>query len=495
MNKTRRITAVILTLVIIFTAFTTSTFAAGTQVNDQTEYLESVREIIRQKYNGQIPEEEMEKATTLKGIFDTLDDYSEFMTSEEFDAFVSSLSGSIEGIGIQPAILDKDKYATVIKVFRNTPAWEAGILTGDQIAEVDGESVEGQPAEDVTDRIQGIPGTRVKLGLIRQGFKDLVRVEVTRAEIDIPSVHYEIRGDIGYIQIDLFGENTYSGVDEALGYFDGKNITRVVLDLRNNGGGYVDQAVKVARRFVPEGLITTLDYKDEGVKDETYYSSLKKPRYKLAVLVNEYSASASEILTGAVKDTKAGVVVGTKTFGKAKVQTFTPILSFEAFESLNRDNEIKSADASNFIYMIDDTQLAGWGKMTTGLYYTPNGDCIDLEGIEPNVRVTAQEPAGSSVQVNLMEPLSLTVKPNLGAKYFDVYIAEHILKLLKYDVDEPDMILDNKTVQAIKKFQKDNKVYSYGVLDYCTQKLLNDRLAAMKVIKDPVYSKAAQLIK
>ncbi len=493
MNKSRRFTAAVLTLVIIFTAFTTGTFAAGTQVNDQTEYLESVRELIRQKYNGQIPEEAMEKATTLKGIFDTLDDYSEFMTQQEFDTFVSSLSGSVEGIGIQTSHLEKDEYVTVIKVFRDTPAWKAGILTGDRIAEVDGEAASGQPPEDVLDKIKGIPGTKVKLGLIRQGSKDLVRVEVTRAKIDIPSVHYEIRGTVGYIQIDFFGENTYDGVDQALKYFDGKNIARVVLDLRNNGGGYLDQAVKVAQRFVPEGLITTLDYKEEGINDITYYSTLKKPRYKLAVLVNEYTASASEILTGAVKDTKAGVVVGTKTFGKAKVQTFTPILSLEAFTSLN--SETRSADASNFIYMLDDTQLAGWGKMTTGLYYTPNGDCIDLKGIEPNVKVANQEPAGSSIPVNQMEPLSLTVKPNLGSKYFDVYTAEYILKLLKYNVDEPDMILDSKTVEAIKEFQKDSKVYSYGVLDYCTQKLLNDRLAAMKAVKDPVYSKAAELIK
>ena len=503
MIKSTRFTAVILTLVIIFTAFTTGTFAAEPQVNRQTqftdteqaEYLESVRELVRQKYNGQIPEEAMEKATTLKGIFDTLDDYSEFMTPEEFEAFYSTLSGSVDGIGIEPALLEKEKYITVIKVFKDSPAFKAGMLTGDQIAEVDGKSVAGQSFEDVIGKIRGTAGTKVKLGLIRQGLKDLVRVELTRAKVDVPSVHYEIRGNIGYILLDLFGENTYSGVEEALRYFDGKNITRVVLDLRNNGGGYVDQAVKVARCFVPEGLITTLDYKEEGINDETYYSTLDKLKYKLAVLVNENSASASEILTGAIKDTKAGVVVGTKTFGKAKVQTFTPVLSLEAFESLNRDNEIKSANASKFIYMLDDSQLAGWAKMTTGLYYTPNGDCIDLKGIEPNVKVTDQKPTRSNMPVNLIDPLTLTVKPKPGSNYFDVYTAEHILKLLEYNVDEPDMIFDNKTVAAIKKFQKDNRVYSYGVLDYCTQKLLNDRLSAMKVIKDPVYSKAAQLIK
>lgn len=503
MNKLKRLSAYILSLVIILTAFNTSAYAAETLVNKQSqaasqkEYLESVRELVRQKYNGQIPEEAFEKAATLKDIFETLDDYSVFMTPKEYDDFTGRLSGSVEGIGFHPVFEEKDKYVSVGIVIKNSPAWKAGVLSGDQISTVDGESVAGQPLDSVIGKIKGIPGTKVRLGLIRQGVKNILQFEITRARIDVPTVHYEIRGgNTGYIKLDSFSENTGSGVAEALKYFDAKKITKVALDLRNNGGGYAEQAAEVAQYFVPKGLITKLDFKDEATPDETYYSSLAKLKYKLAVLVNENSASASEILTGAIKDTKAGIVVGNKTFGKAKVQSFFPILDAQTFENVNQDNEIKKVNALDFFaYMPSDAGIAGWGKMTVGLYYTPNGDCIDLKGIEPNVKVTDTKLTETSIPVNMLEPLTVTVKPKAGAKYVDVYYTELILKLMKYNVGKPDMTLDSRTVAAIKKFQKDNGVYSYGELDFCTQKLLNNRLSAMKQIKDPVYAKAAQLLK
>jgi carboxyl-terminal processing protease len=228
------------------------------------------------------------------------------------------------------------------------------------------------------------------------------------------------------------------------------------------------------------------------VQDIPYYSTLAETKYKLAVLVNENSASASEILTGAIKDTKAGVIIGTKTFGKAKVQGFIPILSPEAYERLNKDNENKLVDALE-IGNAYESDLLGWTKMTIGMYYTPNGNLIDLKGIEPNVKVT--ESKTDILPINLIEPLSATVKPSLGTQYMDVYYAECILKYLKYSIDAPDYTLDAKTVAAIKKFQKDSKVGSYGVLDFTTQKLLNVKLDTLKQKQDAVYAKAVEVLK
>lgn len=501
MNKLKRFSAVILSLAILMSVFSLSSVSAEgqgtgqTQLTLQEEYLESARDFIRQKYNGVIPTDALSKAATLNEMFDILDDYSVFFSADEFYSFVGSLAGSVEGVGVQVNQEEKAKYITIAKVYKNSPAWNAGVLSGDQIAEVDGASVAGQALDAVVAKVKGPAGTKVRLGLLRQGEKDIITLEMARASVNIPSVHYEARGAIGYILIDSFSSNTHSGVAEALKSFDDKKITKVVLDLRNNPGGYVDQAVQLAQLFVPQGLITKLDFKDSSQTDETYYSSLSSLKYKLAVLVNENSASASEIFTGAVKDTKAGIVVGSKTFGKAKVQAFYPILNPGAFESLNKVRNPKSVNAYDFTYEPEDSQLAGWAKLTTGLYYTPNGDCIDLKGIEPNVKVEDQKLTEDKVPVNLLEPLTVTVKPRLGTKYTDVFYAEHILKLLNYNVDKPDVTLDSKTVAAIKKFQKDNKVYSYGVLDFCTQKLLNSRLASLKQVKDPVYAKAVQLIK
>jgi len=492
MKNFKRFTAGVLAIALTFTVFCNSAFAADTQTQENSinaDYLKEVMELIQQKYNGNITEKDLLEST-IKGMFGSMDQYTMFLNQDEFNSFYGSLEGAVEGVGVQ--VQFADNYVVVMKVFPDSPAQNAGILTGDKIVEVNGESVVGKQLEDVITKVKGPAGTTVKLGMLRQGIKDILTLEMERAQVTAPSVKYEVRGDIGYIQIDSFALNAYSGVAEALNFFDGKRITKVVLDLRNNPGGYVDQAVAVAKRFVPKGLITKLDYKDASTQDEAYYSTLEKTKYKLAVLVNENSASAAEILTGAIKDTKAGVIIGTKTFGKAKVQDAIPILTPEAYERLNKDNENKSVNVYDFINVLDSDVL-GYSKMTVGLYYTPNGECIDLKGIEPNVTVQATSPSG--IQVNLLEPVTVTVKPSLGTQYMDVLYAECILKLLKYDVDTPDFTLDKKTFAAIKKFQKDSKVYSYGVLDYTTQKLLNDKLAALKQTQDAEYAKAVELLK
>lgn len=487
--------AIALTLNIIFC---TSAFAVEEQIQTQAqensinaEYLESVMGLIQQKYNGNINEKALIEST-IKGMFGSMDQYTMFLNQNEFNSFYESLGGAVEGVGIQAQFADN--YVVVLKVFSNSPAQKAGMFSGDKIAEVDGESVVGKQLDDVIEKIKGPAGTTVKLGILRQGVKDILTLEMERAQVIVPSVKYEVRGDIGYILIDSFAANAYSGVSEALNLFDSKQITKVVLDLRNNLGGYVDQAVEVAKYFVPKGLITKLDYKDVNMEDESYYSSLEKTKYELAVLVNENSASAAEILTGAIKDTKAGVIIGNKTFGKAKVQDAIPILTPEAYERLNRNNDNKTVNAFDFTD-VQESDVLGYSKMTIGMYYTPDGLCIDLKGIEPNIEVKAASPSGSGIQVNLLEPVTVTVKPVLGTQYMDVQYAECILKLLKYDVDTPDVTFDKKTFAAIKKFQKDNKVYSYGVLDFTTQKLLNKHLDTLKQTQDAAYAKAAEVLK
>lgn len=490
MKKFTRFTGILLALMLMLTIFSGNTFAADVQPGS-AQYLQDVRKLINQKYNGVIDEEALSKAASINEMFELLDDYSGFYTPEEYNSMMSSLEGSVEGVGIG---VDYDgKYVSVLKVYDNSPAKKAGVLPGDKIAQVNGVPVSGKPMEDVISMVKGLAGTTVKVGFIRQGVKDLITLEMERARVDIPSVHYEIRNNTGYIYIITFSSNAYRGVTEALKYFDGKKITKVILDLRNNPGGYADQAAKIARYFVPKGLITTLDYKDEADPDISYYSDLEKPKYKLAVLVNENSASASEILTGAIKDTNAGIIIGNKTFGKAKVQLSFPILTNEAYDRLNQGMEHTSVNA----FEIPDafpSDLLGWGKMTIGLYYTPNGTCIDLKGIEPDVKV-AEPKDENHIPVNMVEPLTAAVKPSLGALYTDVFYAECILKLLQYDVDKPDRNLDKKTFEAIKNFQKDNKLYSYGVLDFSTQRLLNEKLADLKVSRDAAYAKAVQLLK
>ncbi len=486
MNKLKRITGILLAISISITVFTSTAFAADSKSTDG-EYLQSVIDLIKQKYNGKITDDELLQGA-LKGMFDTLDQYSAYYTPEEFDDFYGSLEGAVEGVGISIEVIDKNFI--INKVFASSPAKKAGVLSGDRIVQVNGEAVQGKELDEVVSKIKGTAGTKVKLGLMRQGTKNMITLEMSRAQIDLPTVHYEIRGNIGYILIDSFSQNTSKGLSEALSFLDSKKITSVVLDLRNNPGGYLEQAIEVAQNFVPKGLITTIDYKDSSLEDKKYYSQLEKIKYKLAVLVNENTASAAEILTGAIKDTKAGVVIGTKTFGKAKVQESLPILSDDAYDKYNDGNEKKSANAYDFNSYTTD--LSGWAKMTIGLYYTPNGNCIDLKGIEPDIKIKESTPSG--IRVNLLEPMSLTVKPSLGTHYYDVLNAECALKLLKYDIGTPDYILDVKSVEAIKKFQKSNKLSSSGNLDFATQKLLNNKINEIKQKQDAVYTKAVSEI-
>ena len=445
------------------------------------DYLQGVIDIIKQKYNGEVTDQKLIEAA-IKGMTEALDPYSTYFTQEEFDAYYNTFQGSVEGIGVQ--VIQDGDYVQIIKAFPGSSAMQAGILPGDKIFEVDGINVVGKQLEDVVSKVKGQPGTKVKLGILRSGTKKYF--EIVRAKISVPSVSSDIRGDIGYIKIDSFTETTATGVNQALSAFDKKKITKVVLDLRDNGGGLVDAAVSVAQNFIPKGVVTTLKFKDPTQQDITYTSSLEKLKYKVAVLVNQNSASASEILTGAIKDTKAGVVIGTKTFGKSKVQTFTPIITDEAFNKYNTDGNLALDPYINGHF----TNVGGWIKLTTGMYYTPNGESIDLKGIEPNIKVDNYKV--ESIDVNSIDQLTAAKPLALNAESIDVLNAEAILKLLNYSVDTPDVKLDTKTQDALKKFQKDAKINVTGKLDITSQQLLNNKLNALKLKIDTQYSRAVQ---
>ena len=493
MLKMKKILLFIMVLAICFSALMPPTYAADTQTataadDTSAQYLKSVMDLIKKKYNGNVTDEQLVNAA-MKGMLTSLDDYSTFMTQSEYDSFYGAFQGSVVGIGILAQQIDG--YVSIVKVYDGSPAQKAGVLSGDKIVEVNGKSVAGQDLDTVTSKVKGPQGTKVTVGFQRQGYKNIITYEMTRSAVNIPSVTYQKRGDIGYLAINSFGYTTCYEVNEALSFFDEQKITKIVLDLRDNLGGLVESAIEVARLFVPKGLITRVEYKDPALTNWSYYSYLEQTKYKLAVLVNENTASSAEILTGAIKDSKAGTIIGTKTFGKAKVQNFTPILSTDAYNKYNQGKTGKTVNAQE-TDATDTDELAGYAKMTIGMYYTPNGDCIDLKGITPDI--TVAESTASSIDVKAIPELSKTVKPKLGTEYYDVLSAEWILKLLNYSVDTPDMKFDAKTEAAVKSFQKDNKLSSYGVLDFTTQKLLNDRLAILKEKLDKQYSKAAEVL-
>lgn len=469
---------------------------ASTAAKDESdlEYLQSVMDMIREQYKGDLTDSQLVEGA-VGGMLNSLDDYTTYYTPKEADSFISSVTGVFGGIGISMEI--SDGYIFVSEVFHESPAENAGILQGDKIVAANGKSLIKATTDEAASIIRGEAGTVVKLGILRNGTSSVKYFNVTRKIIEVNPVTYEIRNGIGYIKLAMFNENANKFITKALNEIDRNKITKLVLDLRDNPGGEVSQAVAVAQKFVPKGLITKLDYKSAKYPDIEYNSYLDKPKYKLAVLVNGMSASASEIVSGAIQDTGVGKLVGTKTFGKAKFQGILSLLTPQAFLKYQQQygiNVVNGFDLEMF-YGISPSkdEIAGYTKMTLGLYYTPKGRMIDGTGLTPDI--TAEDPKPvSDISINSIQKLTKTTKPGLNSQGTDVFNAEKLLKVIGYDIGNPDTTFDTKTVNALKAYQKKSGLSVSGILDYTTQNTLNAALLKLIAKYDKQYNAAVQVL-
>ncbi|HEX9062892.1 MAG TPA: S41 family peptidase, partial [Clostridia bacterium] len=398
--KSRFTKKVLVLLLAASLLFPTGSLAAGTS-DSSMEYLKTIMDEIKQNYGGTVTDQQLLEGA-VKGMYGTMDPYTTFFDRDEADSFMSQVGGKFSGIGVS---LNKsgDGDLLITSVFQSSPAEKAGIMSGDRIISIDGQSISGLTIEQAVSLIKGVDGSTVNIGIMRAGSSKEQVISVKRGEIVVNPVSYSIRDGVGYIKIDSFNSNTAVNFDKALAEMDKNSITKIVLDLRNNPGGEVGQAVSVARRLVPKGLITKLNFKSPEYKNEEFYSALQSPKYKLAVLVNEMSASASEILSGAIQDTKAGTLIGTKTFGKAKVQATIPLLTPDATEKYKKLYNAEIVDASDLVrkYKVDlaDEDIMGLSKITIGQYTTPNGRMIDKIGLKPDIEVENYRPV-NSIDVN-----------------------------------------------------------------------------------------------
>ena len=219
------------------------------------------------------------------------------------------------------------------------------------------------------------------------------------------SIEYEIKGDIGYIRIHTFNDNIYDKTVAILKIMDDKRISKIVLDLRNNKGGDLIEGIKTAKLFVKEGLIARIHYYSEGLKDIEYYSNLKELKYKLIVIVNEETASAAELIAGAVQDSESGYLVGSKTFGKAKIQKMIPVITEKAYikNELYKEPTVNLFKAMEHGAIIYDEDLLGWAKLTVGCFYNISGKEIDGKGINPDYIYSSSE--GEEYLENLFNEL------------------------------------------------------------------------------------------
>jgi carboxyl-terminal processing protease len=301
----------------------------------------------------------------VKGMLETLDPHSSFMPPEMFKETQSEMKGRFEGLGIEITV--KDGILTVVAPIEDTPAHKAGILAGDQIVMIEKEMTKNMSLVEAVKRMRGPKGTKVNITIMREGFAKPREFAIVRDVIPIRSVRYELLDkQYGYIRLSQFQEKTDADFDKALKALveesKGK-LMGLVLDLRNNPGGMLDQAIKISDRFVDSGVIVSIEGRREDQNQKFYaHGPGTIDAYPLVVLVNGGSASASEIVAGAVQDHGRGVVLGTQTFGKGSVQTIYPLK--------------------------DGAGL----RLTTARYFTPSGRSIQAKGITPDIIVKPARP-------------------------------------------------------------------------------------------------------
>lgn len=461
---------------------------------DYSDYLNEVIEMVQERYYQDVPEDELIKGA-LRGILNSMDDYTTFFDMDEAANFMNTMEGNYQGIGIE--ITQVPEGALVTRVFSNSPAESAGILPNDRIVKVDKSDVNGFSVTDIASLIRGEDGTFVEIGILRGNSKEIIYFNVQRSIVNISPVTWMPYGDIMYIKLESFSSNSAYFFKQALKDMDDMGIRKMVLDLRNNPGGEVSQAVSMARLLVHKGIITKLDFKSEEAADVTYQSYMTKAKYIPAVLVNENSASASEILASAIQDSQDGFLVGTKTFGKGVVQNLYPILSPEAYERFKAQYGDSIIDGYDWInkYGLNvlESDLIGWTKITTGHYLTRAGKMIDGIGITPDFFVENYQVV-NDIDIQSVKVLQSSDDIKVNEVGNDVYNAERILTVMGYELNAPDNILDEMTSAALKKFQTEKKLNPTGIIDSNTRKLLNEELNALRLTIDKQYAKAVELL-
>ena len=463
--------------------------------SEDMEYLSGVAQYINQNYVGESSEDMLENI--ISSMFGSLDPYSEYYDSEMSELFIREYDGEYEGIGV---VLNRiGHYVVLVKVFPDCPAQKAGLLPEDQLLEIDDQSVVDWSVEDVTTRLTGIAGSTVAIKVLRPSSAEILTFTVKREPIKPASIRYDMRENIAYLAIDTFNAHTDDFVVQALDFFSQHRAKQMILDLRDNGGGSVDAAIRIAQRLVPEGLLATLVYPYDEAENIVYRSTLANSPYRLCVLVNGDTASASEILAAAIQERGAGILVGENTFGKAKVQSITPILSPAAYKYYRNKYGIDSVDAFALgwdnLVELEDEDILGLAKMTVGYYLTPQGNNIDGRGLKPDVTVADLSPGDDNiVSIRDIDSLSLTQKYVLGDSGIEIFMAKSILVLAGYDVGVLSLTLDTAMESAVRQFQNDNNLTAYGTLDYSTQQALNNELEGMRMILDPQYRTAYQIL-
>ena len=340
-----------------------------TSIYQQLNMFGEVYERVRREYVDEISDKELIEAA-IEGMLQSLDPHSSFMNSESFKDMQVQTKGEFGGLGIEVSM--EDGFVKVVSPIDDTPAFEAGVQAGDFIIEIDGVSVYGMTLGEAVDQMRGLINTEITIKISR-GDAEPFDIKIIRDKIKVQSVKARREGNAAYLRITSFNEKTESGLLKKMKKLKeeiGKDITGVILDLRNNPGGLLTQAVAVSDAFLNRGeIVSTRGRKKRSQQKFTAISGDISDGLPLVILINGGSASASEIVAGALQDHKRAIIMGTTSFGKGSVQTIIPI---------QRDSAM---------------------RLTTARYYTPSGNSIQAKGIVPDIMV-------KQAKIEELEPFS-----------------------------------------------------------------------------------------
>jgi carboxyl-terminal processing protease len=348
-----------LTLFLILTLATSSTVrAAAEERYQELQLFAKVLNLVQQYYVEEVDTKKLIYGG-IKGMLKELDPHTNFLPPDIYKEFETETSGEFGGIGIEITV--QNGILTIISPIEDTPAWKAGVKAGDKVVEIDGESTKGFSLAEAAQRMKGKKGQKIRLGIFRDGFDKPKEFAIERGTVKIKSVKYtDLDSGYAYVRVTSFIENSASDFEKVMKAHIAKyKATKgLILDLRRNPGGLLDQAVQISDLFLEQGTIVSTMGRNQKEKEVIYAKKAGTlPNFPLIVLMDEYSASASEILAGALQDNKRALIMGQRSFGKGSVQTV-----------------VKLGDGSGL-------------KLTVARYYTPSGKSIQAYGIVPDIEL------------------------------------------------------------------------------------------------------------
>lgn len=440
-------------------------FYRGTQMNQQThdinDLYNQVGEVIDNDFLDTTDSENSLQERVLYGMVAAIGDpHSAYLSTKQAQDLTTSINGSFQGIGV--TFITVDAGAIILDVYKGTPANQAGLINGDMITHVQGTSIAGYTSDKIKNVIQGESKSEVLLRILRNGKEQ--DIKVIRGSVET-SVSYEVRTSgqekIGYLRITTFGDGTYKLVEEGLKSFKSQNVENIVLDLRGNGGGYLEAAQNILSLFIDKGeVLVRVENKN---KNEEVYKSIDCDKYQFKngyVLVNGDSASASEVMTGALKEHLGYKIIGEKTYGKGTVQT----------QRILSDNSVL--------------------KYTHAKWLTPKGVWVNGDGFKPDYEVKMKTISDFHIGEFKGPYRYNQVDPNIQ------YMQE-MLKELGYTVDRQDGYFSKATQKALEAFEKAYGLKVNGIFDENDATLILSALTyhIYHELEDKVYLKVEELIK